>query len=296
MKAEEAYILRKFNLHSNGSRCSKVMELKEEDIKADIEEFKDTLCSKKVRYNDFDGILKYRFIKGLNESLSRYGSIFEEDLSSIRNIYRGRKLKPEDSYFTKPEDFIPDWNNRMNPPGFLYLAFTPALKQIGDIYNAQMACIEELRPLAGERFSVAGFSPVKGGEKRLINLCRYDGFSYEDMLKECGGDERLKDIKHIDSVIGFQKMYMGFLSETIFKSVDDNDKKQRDREYSLTHAMSYYFQQKGYAGVIYKCTRMHDDSVRNLALFDMDDVECCCEYAHFKYCQGDGSVDMLSII
>ncbi|RCX21058.1 hypothetical protein DFR58_101268 [Anaerobacterium chartisolvens] len=269
------------------------MGLKEADIKADIEEFKNALFTKKVRYNDLEGILKYRFIKVLDQSLSRYGTIFEEDLRNISNIYRGRRLKPEDSCFTSPEDFVPDWNNRMNPPGFLYLAFTPSLKRSGVIYNAQRACIEELKPLAGERFSVASFRPVKGGEKRLINLCRYDGFSYEDMLKECGGDERLKNLKNVDSLIGFQKRYMGFLSETIFKPVDDNDKKQRDREYSLTHAMSYYFQQKGYAGVIYKCTRMNDDSVRNLALFDMDDVECCCEYSHFKCCQRDGSIDII---
>jgi hypothetical protein len=252
------------------------------------EELKMNLWNRNVRYNDLNELMKYTFIKQLDEILNYNHGIFDVDISNIKYLYRAVK-----GYFDYHGRFVPNkekddeyrkYSNRFSPPGVLYnyLCIGDAIIIHNNKFNEiEYSCLKEIKAIESERVSICQFK-INTNNKKIFNLA----FDYNnsiidlkieaqnfiskirtDVLKERKNRINLKMIPNY-SLLKYEiekkadcekqkvshilaRLYFLLISRDLFKPVNSVDK---EIEYAPFHAIAHYFKSKGYAGLIYKST------------------------------------------
>lgn len=207
--------------------------------------------------------------------------------------------------------FIPRPNisqNRWNPPGrtYLYMSFneTPQ-KYSEELSLSEYICLEEYRAQKGEKYSFCLFEPLVEGN--ILDLSyndidlasiRHSMSVLEEKIKKQTMKELVSDSMKVEqyknkprklkrviknkvqkhtnkSVIeeNVAKQYLKMVCNTIYKKVDENDDKGKEKAYRSFHILSSYLESKGVTGIIYPCTRTNKVVGKNLVLFNVEEAK-----------------------
>lgn len=148
----------------------------------------------KEQWNDvFNSIDSYKCFYDIFDDVisnieKQYPNMLYSNISKTDFLYRGRK-----GIHSAIEDFIPssenEHNNRWNPPGISYLYLSYGMTdeiincKIDNITNNQFVCLEELRAISGDMYSICRFTPNLSG--KIIDLSYNDVelFELEDIVE-----------------------------------------------------------------------------------------------------------------
>lgn len=264
------------------------------------DDIKNDLYNGKVKYNDLDLLLTYKFLKQFDEMFSLMKDVFEKNLSEISHLYRAASGK-----WNNFDRFIPKEEfkslNRFNPPEelFIYLGISSVNDDNPNLTlnDAEETCLKEIRVNKGQEVSLCEFKVNSAAlNKKVIDISIADNFSFDELNQE---KEVIKNRIKLSQTINLRlkgklpersksdiankisqksgnvfelskvlsKIYMKMISADLFLPVDGLD---RNYEYAPFHAFANYFRSKGYSGIIFKSTV--NPGHQNLVLFNINDV------------------------
>lgn len=236
------------------------------------------------------------------------------DLKNLYRAQRGKHFNNYERMIPKEEFVRDKNRWNPEGVDFLYLGYGDKLENFGRTINIiEKTCFEELRLKKGEDVTVCRFE-AKNKDAKIINLCYEDisldeieseqqGFindlsqkkveeilSNKALLKKLSQSENKSNeiwrvinkkirIDNIRPIIrGETEKYLGkFLmkniDEAVFLAVDKKDDPELNA-YIPFHLLSKFLIEKGYAGILYRSTRMNLIGLKgkNLVLFDKNDA------------------------
>jgi hypothetical protein len=285
---------REYKLQLNSK---KEIIISENEIQRMYEDLKKKLFKKEIRSSNIKDLMKNELIQGIDKVFKSNKVLFERNINNDCCMYRARK---SDRFFYSENDFLRKNSNRMDPPGFVYLAYSENVPKIdksikvnnmeNEIVNlSHRTCIEELKAEANDKLSIGRFKFKNNIKGKLIDLSFADNISLDDIeyrmavgyknkkdiivngknlsMDECNIDkliDNLMDNNEFVKVINNEailNLIVKLLSGNLFKQVYGDYTKQM-YEYGPNHAITHYCleQEQKYNGIIYKSTKMDDIS------------------------------------
>lgn len=236
------------------------------------------------------------------------------ELRNLYRSQRGRhfnnyeRMIPEEEFVRDKNRWNPEG------VAFMYLGYDDEIKQFDEtINNIEKTCFEELRLKEGEEVSVCKFKPVNK-EAQIINLCYEDisydeieskseaftnsiiQIKVDEILANKKYNEKIDRSRNTDEAIKqiikkeinekqlkalITKETEAFLGSIIMKGIDeavflpvDKEDDPELKTYIPFHYLTEYLRGKGYAGIVYRSTRMNKIGLKgkNLVSFNKEDA------------------------
>lgn len=225
------------------------------------------------------------FFQHFNQVVRNTKHLYEKELCNITIMERGVKDRVDLLNYNRmiPNVKYAKQNNRMNPPGKVYLYAATIKTNKGKSESSvrnhiNKTIIKELRATKGDTITVCDLKVNEYGKKRRVfNLCgdfdipkdnsHFSNYILEEINKSSDKNEQNISIQKVLSGIYFQL----FSSDKIFKPIDTSKEDEKAYEYRPFQALANYFENIGYAGLMYNSTVTPTGT--NIVLFNTNLVD-----------------------
>lgn len=268
------------------------MEISKKDFQSNVnliygqwEVLKNDLYNGVVKFDDlYQLINNYDFFNRFNDMFKENLTLLEVPLTDIKYMYRGVTEEADLNNYERmfPKKEFSNGNNRMNPPGklFLYLGILGKDKdrEFKTIKKHVVKTIlKETRATKNVIATICEFEIKNSAKNKKVIDIRGDSkvpmseSALNEYILKNAVDKRLKTLNNQKFSSILVSVYFNmFLSDQIYKPINTREEETKRYEYGPFHAIANYISEQGYAGIIYKST-VHQNGT-NLVLFNHDDA------------------------